>query len=193
MPEVALAGWGRPGAGVGGLAAVGAQGDLSEIGIGGRRAHRLFPHLAAYVGTFALVPVPPDDIDPPGAPRSLAHGLYEALRLGHTYLAFDWMLPSGEVVFMADTPALRSEERSGAAIMGDSIPHHRGITLQGEVPALCRLRILLDGEEVAAQDESRFITYAVTGPGVYRMEAWIEITGSLRPWILTNPITIWAD
>lgn len=192
-PEAALSGWGTPGAKIGGLAAVGAQGDLSGIGIEGRRAHRLFPHLAAYVGTFALVPVPREDADPPGAPESLAHELYEALRLGHTYLAFDWMLPSNEVVFMADAPALRSEEHPGAAVMGDSLPYHRGVRLQGEVPAPCRLRILRGDKEVAKQDDARFITYDVNGPGVYRMEAWIEITGSLRPWILTNPIAIWDN
>jgi hypothetical protein len=31
---------------------------------------------------------------------------------------------------------------------------------------------------------------AVTWPGAYRLEAWLELDGEFRPWIFANPIYV---
>ena len=54
-------------------------------------------------------------------------------------------------------------------------------------PLPARLRLLRDGEEIAAA-EGTLLDREVEEPGVYRVEALRRAKGRERTWILSNPV-----
>ncbi|HVR29248.1 MAG TPA: hypothetical protein VMS86_06895, partial [Thermoanaerobaculia bacterium] len=58
-----------------------------------------------------------------------------------------------------------------------------------ELPLACRVRLLRDGVEVRSVRADR-LEHVVDRPGVYRVEAWVEVGGEERPWIFSNPIYV---
>jgi hypothetical protein len=109
----------------------------------------------------------------------------EALGRGRCYAAFDWMTDPTGFVFAA---------RSGQRLwmMGEEAPEEEGLRLVARAPLECVMRLFLDGlkisEKVAAQAE-----WKADRAGVYRVEAWLDVAGELRPWIFSNPITVVAS
>jgi hypothetical protein len=82
--------------------------------------------------------------------------------------------------------------------MGDQVPWRQGARIVTELSLPAQVRLLRDGVEVTtapptrtgdgpAQRTNRF-EHVADAPGVYRIEAWVEIGGELRPWIYSNPI-----
>ena len=104
--------------------------------------------------------------------------IHEALREGRCYLGVDAIRPAGGFRFWAegDEIALMGEERPAGAW-----------TLRLELPATARLRLLRDGVEVEVSTGRR-LEHRAHGPGVFRVEAWLEWRGRERPWIISNPI-----
>ncbi len=105
----------------------------------------------------------------------------EALRAGHAYLAVDLLGDATGFVVRAE-----SEGRI-AGVMGDAVPWSRDLSLRIYAPTTARLRLYQDGRLV---EERRAQTwrYAVTAPGVYRVEA--DLHGQF--WIAANPIYVQA-
>ena len=64
-----------------------------------------------------------------------------------------------------------------------------GETLQVRLPRAARIRLLRDGTEVATVSGRR-LDHPVTGPGAYRVEAYLPAYGRERTWILSNPIYV---
>jgi hypothetical protein len=106
-----------------------------------------------------------------------------------THVLIDDDEPSRETVFAA----LR-EGRCYIAM--DSLAPARGFTfanedgtLRARVPREARIRLLRNGEEVAAASGST-LDHAIEGPGGYRVEAYLPAYGKERTWILSNPIYV---
>lgn len=108
----------------------------------------------------------------------------DALRRGRAYVSHDWMCdPTGFAFGVADV------EQPGqlAAVMGDEYPFRSGVALAAEFPVEAHYRIVKDGE-VVETGLGRKLTYAPSGPGVYRLEGWLEVGGERRPWLYTNHV-----
>jgi hypothetical protein len=60
-------------------------------------------------------------------------------------------------------------------------------TLRARTPLAASLRLLRDGQELAAA-EGTSLDMEVEEPGVYRVEARRHAKGRERTWILSNPV-----
>jgi hypothetical protein len=126
--------------------------------------------------------------------RALEEGaVREAVRAGHVYVAHDWIAdPTGFRFYLAGDGPPQPDPHGPAArpaeIMGDQAPWRPGARLVAELPVAARVRLLRDGSEVAFAPRGERFEHAVDQPGVYRVEAWVEIGGEWRPWIYSNPI-----
>ena len=118
----------------------------------------------------------------------LAHELSEpaireALRRGHAYVAHDWLCDSNGFAFVA-----RTVERTNV-IMGDEVRLASGPMLSAATPIKCAMKLIRNGEVIQTANTSR-LNFEVRTPGVYRIEAWLEVDGEQRPWIYSNPIYV---
>lgn len=102
--------------------------------------------------------------------------LREAVKAGHAYVSHDWMADSTGFAFEVDD-----------GLMGDEMKWQPGMKLRARLPVPALVRLLNSGEEVFRGTVDR-LEHAVTKPGVYRLEAWLEIGGEWRPWLYSNPI-----
>lgn len=107
----------------------------------------------------------------------------EALKGGHAYVAHDWLCDSTGFAFVARTG------RKSIGTMGDEVTLGGGLRLIAETPGKCAMKLIRNGEIVQTKNASR-IDFEVKTPGVYRIEAWLELDGEQRPWIYANPIYV---
>ncbi len=105
--------------------------------------------------------------------------VYAALRAGRCYLAMDSFAPARAFSFWAEGP-------DGALPMGAE-GRAGEWTLRATVPRPAELRLLRDGELVAAE-RGTMLERRAGEAGVYRVEARIETHGQDRTWILSNPV-----
>jgi len=138
----------------------------------------IFPHRYAFrtVRTHVLSPEPFS-----GRAREDIPRLYRLLASGRCYVSYD---------LLADATGFRFEAaRAGLAVeMGDEIPAGDPAEFRAVCPADAALRLLRDGEPVAAA-HGRELLASGREPGVYRVEA--RLGG--RPWIFSNPIYLRAE
>jgi hypothetical protein len=119
------------------------------------------------------------------APRLDEPALRAALKAGHAFVAHDWMCDATGFRFAA------SDSRGGqAAVMGDEVKLADGLKLTAKLPLPAYMRLLRYGKEVAKLDGKAEFEFAVKEAGAYRLEAWLELDGELRPWIFANPIYV---
>ncbi len=108
--------------------------------------------------------------------------LFEALLAGRAYVAFDWIADPTGFQFRA--------EKGGRWLeMGEFGQAVVGYRLRTESPLDCRWRLMRNGAELRSA-QGRRAEWAVTEPGVYRVEAWVTLAGQPRPWIYSNPICL---
>jgi hypothetical protein len=106
--------------------------------------------------------------------------ILEALRLGHSYVSFDYLGYVGAFAFFA---------RAGdtTTMMGDEVHLAPGLTLKTELPAPAdRIAMYQNGTEVTSADNASTLEFAPKSPGAYRIEAYRN--GKL--WILSNPVYV---
>jgi hypothetical protein len=106
--------------------------------------------------------------------------ILEALRLGHSYVSFDYLGYVGAFMFYA---------RAGdtGAMMGDEVHLAPGLTLKAELPASAdRIAMYQNGAEVTSADNISTLEFAPKSPGAYRIEAY----RSGKLWILSNPLYV---
>jgi hypothetical protein len=126
--------------------------------------------------------------------RALDEGaVREAVRAGRVYVSHDWIAdPTGFRFYVA------GDDGEPAQLMGDEMEWRQGVRLVADLPLRALVRLLRDGVEVAtapptatgdgrAQRTNRF-EHLADKPGVYRIEAWVEVGGEVRPWIYSNPV-----
>jgi hypothetical protein len=154
------------------------------VALGGLDAHqvgkRIGPvvplRLMAYRRSFRFIRTHVLCEEPPS--RDLHHDreqVYGALRAGRCYIAVDAIAPARGFRFEADDLAMGAEAPAGRR------------TLRVRTPLPARLRLLRDGEEIAAA-EGTLLDREVEEPGVYRVEALRRAKGRERTWILSNPV-----
>lgn len=108
--------------------------------------------------------------------------LKEALGAGHCYVSFDWLCSATGLSFVA-------ESQRGSVLMGDDLPFEAGIVLKLTSPVKARFTLLRNGAPVF-ETESDHFEYAVTEPGVYRLEGHLPVRGEWWPWVYANPIYV---
>jgi len=118
----------------------------------------------------------------------LAHELTEpavreALKRGHAYVAHDWLCDSTGFAFVA-----RTGGKSNAG-MGDEVKLAGALMLSAATPVKCTMKLIRNGEALQTANTNR-LDFEVKTPGVYRIEAWLEVDGEQRPWIYSNPIYV---
>ncbi len=119
------------------------------------------------------------------APKLDEAALRAALKAGHAFVAHDWMCDATGFRFVA------SDSRGGqAAIMDDKVKLADGLKFTAKLPLPAYVRLLRHGKEVAKADGESEFEFAVKEAGAYRLEAWLELDGELRPWIFANPIYV---
>jgi len=110
--------------------------------------------------------------------------LLEALRLGHSYVSFDYLGYVGAFAFFAQN----GETKTGSiTMMGDEVQSAPGLVLKAELPAIAdRIVMLQNGAEVALVESASTLDFTPKSPGAYRIEAYRKG----RMWILSNPVYV---
>jgi hypothetical protein len=75
--------------------------------------------------------------------------------------------------------------------MGDRIQLDVGATLQVRSPIRANIRLIRNGESVAAVEQETNLTHIPVEPGAYRVECKIPYLGRERGWIFSNPIYLY--
>ncbi|MCJ7733379.1 MAG: CehA/McbA family metallohydrolase [Anaerolineales bacterium] len=109
--------------------------------------------------------------------------IYEALAKGHAFIGYD--LPYSSKGFH-----FKGTGSNTNPIMGDETSLGDGITLKITLPIKTDCILYKDGQPVKNWQKRESCTYAVTEPGVYKVEAYIQYKGRRRGWIYSNPIYI---
>lgn len=104
----------------------------------------------------------------------------ESLRGGHVYVAHDWLCDPSGFHFAA-------ANNLGVYDMGDRVPMLPNTRLTARFPIPAIVKLIHKGQVVSESRTADF-TFAPKEPGAYRLEAWLEIAGELRPWIYSNPV-----
>jgi len=104
--------------------------------------------------------------------------VYEALRNGHAFVAYD---------LIGDSRGFRFVARSGndEATMGEEIALEAEFEVVSPLPALLRL---VHRGKVVAQERGKSLRYRPKEKGAYRVEAYRHYLFKNRGWVFTNPI-----
>ncbi len=106
--------------------------------------------------------------------------LLEALRLGHSYVSFDYLGYVGAFAFFAQNGETKT-------MMGDEVQSASGLALKAELPSEAdRIVMFQGGVEVASAENAIKLEFAPKSPGAYRIEAY----RNGRMWILSNPVYV---
>ena len=108
--------------------------------------------------------------------------ILDSLRAGRVFIAFD---------MIADSSGFRwfVTDQSASAVMGEALAFSPGTILHALSPVPCRFTVARDGGRVHRQ-EGRRLDWAPLGPGKYRVEAELKVSGDWVPWVYTNPIEL---
>jgi hypothetical protein len=108
--------------------------------------------------------------------------VWEALEVGRTFVAFDWLADATGFDFAVRSPAQRHE-------MGSRLAFADGLTIHAQAPLPARWKLLRNGK-MATETTGRTLDVPVAEPGIYRVEAWLKVAGEDMIWILSNPIYV---
>ncbi len=107
--------------------------------------------------------------------------LYEALRLGCSYVSLDlWNDPKGFRFQIFDA--------SQRVEMGAEMTRQGPALLEVKLPSPGRIRIIRNGRVIREEGPRTYLERDADLPGVYRLEVDQRIGGRWRPWIFSNPI-----
>lgn len=187
------------------------------VGIGALDAHALMkigkkkhpiPSYADSFRTSTTHVLIPRDVADSGTPQARRRAIYEALREGRCYIAYDCLGDPTGFTFEAtkrsrdgDSGTVESASVSAFAPMGECVT--RGGNESGHLTARAGnaiggrvlLRLLRDGRPVAAGTRGR-LEFTAPEPGAYRIEAYRYTVRlgpfylNARPWVFTNPVYI---
>jgi hypothetical protein len=109
--------------------------------------------------------------------------LLDALSLGHCYVSFD---------IFSDATGFDFRLLQSNGVMGDETAYAQPLELIARAPLASRFVLLRNGAAIA-QSSGSTVRFAVTAPGIYRIEVYLDslpppATG--KPWILSNPIYV---
>ncbi len=116
--------------------------------------------------------------------RDLDHDrqlVYEAIRKGRSFIAYDWIGDATGFRFAARTQGAQT------AGMGEELTLGESAELEISSPLPAELRLMHHGQ-VVARARGRALRHTVTQPGAYRAEAYRRYRLLRRGWVFTNPI-----
>ena len=105
--------------------------------------------------------------------------IYDALRKGHAYCAFELAAEARGFTFAAH----RDETLLG--IMGDEVTFQPGLSLSVSLPAAAVMTLFKDGQSILTSIGMSW-EIPLDSPGVYRL----EVMRHNKPWIISNPIYV---
>lgn len=106
----------------------------------------------------------------------------EALQSGRTYVSFEWIADPRGFNFQA---ILRDQVFE----MGSEIPWSEGLQFRSAANLPVRFRLMKDGKEIDSKLGSEY-SIPVNSPGIYRLEAWVNLPDGPQIWILSSPIYV---
>ena len=105
-----------------------------------------------------------------------------AMRNGRVYISLDrYRAATGFSMLMA--------ERGREATMGDEFILHHAAEFQVRLPERARIRLIRNGTLFRKYTAKEF-SEIIRDPGVYRIEADLNVLGRYHPWIWSNPIYV---
>lgn len=107
--------------------------------------------------------------------------VWDALRQGHAFCAYDLPHPSDGFRFTCNT-------EDGLFWMGDTVSARSGLTFQARLPMRSHLRLIKDGKVIKEHHDREVLTHISKEPGIYRVEAYTDYHNRHRGWIFSNPI-----
>jgi hypothetical protein len=112
-------------------------------------------------------------------------GVIDCLRNGRCYVGFDWIVdPSGF--------SFTWEAGGDFGHMGGSIGLEEKPVLLAYLPLPAEIELFRNGQ-IVDRNRSASLEYRPDAPGLYRVEAYLEVAGEKRPWILSNPIRVTGE
>lgn len=114
---------------------------------------------------------------PRESPQRARQILLKALRAGHFHTAHSSIASPQGFRFIAVGEELPS------LLQGDEAHYNPRYQLQVRLPQSALIKLIYNGSQLLSA-EGEVLECPVIGPGVYRVEAWLE----RRPWIFSNPI-----
>ncbi|GAW93064.1 CehA/McbA family metallohydrolase [Calderihabitans maritimus] len=160
------------------------------VGIGTSDAHAVKPRIGPFQLTvfpyeFLFRTVNTHLLVPQALTKNLERDkqlVYDSLRAGHCFIAFD---------FYHWARGFRLEADNGAdqVIMGDEISLRDKVTLRVRLPLRARVRLVWNGKAIG-EETAQEVIYTCKKPGVYRVEVFGWRRFAWRPWIFSNPVYI---
>ncbi len=123
------------------------------------------------------------------APELSEAAVRAALRGGHVYVSHDWMCDPSGFRFELTAPAGQTACSARRVVAGDEVKLSSPARLVAQFPVACHIR-LMSGGKIIAERSADHLEYDVSGPGVYRVEGWLELGGEERGWVYSNPIYV---
>lgn len=111
--------------------------------------------------------------------------LRKALKAGHAFVSHDWMCDASGFQFV-----VKNDKSNFLAMMGDEITYQPNLHLEVQLPVQALIRIIRNGKELQSLDSRDHALISIDKPGVYRIEAWLNLDGEYRPWIYSNPVYV---
>lgn len=109
--------------------------------------------------------------------------IYDALRIGRSYIGYDMIYPTRGFIFMANG-------KKQTAWPGEKILLKESVTLQIKLPRKTICRLICNGKVVRQWENIETTPFTVTEPGYYRIEVYLPYKHHLRGWIYSNPIYV---
>lgn len=106
----------------------------------------------------------------------------QALKQSHAYVAHDWLCDATGFAFQAEAGGKQF-------VMGDELSWQKGLQLRVETPLPGRIKLFQNGQ-IVREVNAAALQYAVSEPGVYRVEVWLDVDGEQRPWIYANALRV---
>jgi hypothetical protein len=106
----------------------------------------------------------------------------QALEAGRAYVAFDWLADATGFDFAAHSAKGRHE-------MGQSVRLEKDLRLRAHAPLPVHWKLMRQGK-VTCEAKGRAFDSAVSEPGIYRIEAWLDVAGESMIWVMSNPIHV---
>lgn len=111
--------------------------------------------------------------------------VWEALREGRGFVAFDWIADSTGFQFDMHSRGHRHD-------MGTHLPLTDDLVIRGQAPLAGRWKLIKDGA-VCADVTGLEFSNKVSETGIYRVEVSLDLAGEEQTWILSNPFYVTRD
>lgn len=117
--------------------------------------------------------------------------IFQALEEGRGWVAFDWLADSKGLQIGIEKPSGDGNGQRwelGSRINAAKLP----VELHAHAPIVCQWHLVCNGKllQEATGDQA---TWTLETPGIYRVEAYMQIGKERFPWILANPFYILPD